>query len=67
MTTSNFNQLVQKAGAIVGELLGSTLMTQISKVVQGVTSSLDSDHQYINALGGKTYLASGTHRIHNDG
>lgn len=59
VTTNNFNQLVQKSGAVVGKLLGNTLMTQISKVVQGVASSLDSDHQYINALGGKTYLASG--------
>lgn len=61
VTTNNFNQLVQKSGAVVGKLLGNTLMTQISKVVQGVASSLDSDHQYINALGGKTYLASGSY------
>ncbi|KAL5523926.1 hypothetical protein ACEPAG_8099 [Sanghuangporus baumii] len=64
VTTGVFNRIVMQTGAAVGKLLSSSsspLMTQISEVVQNFTGSLDSDHQYIDALskmGNKLYMSS---------
>ncbi|KAH8119175.1 glycoside hydrolase family 71 protein [Phellopilus nigrolimitatus] len=64
VTTSTFNALLQKAGAVAGKLLsvaGAPVITDIGQVSKNITSSLSLDQQYIDALkaaGNKLYMAS---------
>ena len=58
------DSLLQQNGATTDAVVQSStspLITSVSEVVVKVTGSLDSDDEYIQALGNKLYMASGEH------